>query len=185
MLPGKKINKLKPEEELQPATTKQPVYNVALSVVFNQWAAYVTAHVLLVKPNVWKTFFFLLPQGLKILNCLWRNSTPAASANTVDINSTCSINNPVMVKSGCSPRGYKTGHVFVRANYREEECAYSPGDVDRMVTIIHPVPPENDGFIGNLSTSNTFGGDTVSERGRCACICVFRAGHGQWKIAIN
>lgn len=48
-----------------------------------------------------------------------------------------------------------------------------------MVAIFHPLSPENDGFIGYLSTSDAFGGDIVSERGFVhvyvsACLCVLR-----------
>lgn len=55
-------------------------------------------------------------------------------------------------------------------------CVFSQRQ-GRMVPIVHPVAPENDGFIGFLSTSNAFGKDTISERGSYAHTCVM-TGHG-------
>lgn len=48
------------------------------------------------------------------------------------------------------------------------------GDGDRTAAIIHPVPAENDGFIGHLSTSSAFEEDIVSQGaiGARVCVCV-------------
>lgn len=48
------------------------------------------------------------------------------------------------------------------------------GDGDRMAAIIHPVPAENDGFIGHLSTSSAFEEDIASQGpvGARVCVCV-------------
>lgn len=98
----------------------------------------------------------------------------------------CTNKKQVMIKAGCRLQECKVGHVFVKGTTGEEECVYLERDGDRMVTIIHPVAPENDGFTGHLSTRNAFGEDTISEQGSYASVCwCVMTGHGQWQIAIN
>lgn len=99
------------------------------------------------------------------------NSILAVSANRVEGIRMCHEKGR-NYKGLLQPLWVKTGSYLCQSKTTAEMDVCVQSDRDRMVAIIHAVAPENDGFIGRLSTSNAFGEDTVSERWVCACVCV-------------